>query len=118
MTIKECYEIIGGDYDDIMSRLIKEERIVRFLGMFLNEGCYNDLVKAIEDENVDEAFCAAHTFKGVCNNMSFTALSKSSVDVTEALRAKDINLAKTFMPKLIEEYDLTVKTINELLGDK
>ena len=50
--------------------------------------------------------------------MSFTALSKSSVDVTEALRAKDINLAKTFMPKLIEEYDLTVKTINELLGDK
>lgn len=27
MTIQECYDIIGGDYEDVFERLCKEERI-------------------------------------------------------------------------------------------
>lgn len=117
MTIQECYEIIGGDYNDIMARLRKEDRVLKFLAMFLNESCYEDLKNAIADENVDDAFRAAHTLKGVCNNMSFTDLSKSSVDVTEALRAKNLEEAKTYMPKLIEEYELIEKNIKALLEE-
>lgn len=34
MTVQEFYEEVGGDYNDIMSRLRTEERIKKFAGMF------------------------------------------------------------------------------------
>ena len=27
MTVKECYEAIGADYEDVMGRLRKDERV-------------------------------------------------------------------------------------------
>ena len=47
MTVQECYEAIGGDYNDIMSRLKTEERVKKFAGMFLKEKCYQTLVQTI-----------------------------------------------------------------------
>ena len=79
MTVQECYEAIGGDYNDIMSRLKTEERVKKFAGMFLKEKCYQTLVQTIEEGNQEEAFRAAHTLKGVCQNMSFTTLFHSRI---------------------------------------
>jgi len=31
MTIQECYAAIGGDYNDVASRLRTDERIAKFL---------------------------------------------------------------------------------------
>ena len=30
MTIKECYEAMGGDYEDVLKRLMNEARIQKF----------------------------------------------------------------------------------------
>lgn len=30
MTVKECYDAIGADYDDVFSRLRKDDRIRKF----------------------------------------------------------------------------------------
>lgn len=34
MTIKECYEAMGGDYEDVLKRLMNEARIQKFALMF------------------------------------------------------------------------------------
>lgn len=31
MTVKECYECLGADYEDVSCRLRSEERILKFL---------------------------------------------------------------------------------------
>lgn len=37
MTVKECYDAIGADYDDVFSRLRKDDRIRKFLLKVLDE---------------------------------------------------------------------------------
>ena len=31
MTVKECYDAMGADYEDVFARLRKDERIQKFL---------------------------------------------------------------------------------------
>lgn len=116
MTIQECYEQIGGDYNEIMSRLRTEERIRKFAGMFLKEQSYDTLVQTLKDRNQEEAFRAAHTLKGVCQNLSFTALFKSSYDITEALREGDMEKADKLLEKVTEDYQRTLEGVKALVG--
>lgn len=117
MTIKECYEKIGADYEEAITRMMKEERIVKFSGMFLRDTSFTELKAAMGTENYDEAFRMAHTLKGVCQNMSFTALFGPVQEITEALResSRDIELAKRLFPEVEAEYERTTAGINELL---
>ena len=40
MTIQECYENIGANYDEILGRIGKTERIEKFLKLFLKDDSY------------------------------------------------------------------------------
>jgi len=31
MTVRECYEEMGADYEEVLRRLANEERVARFL---------------------------------------------------------------------------------------
>lgn len=117
MTVKECYEIMGGDYDDVLNRLRTDDRIVRFLSRVAADTTFELLQNSLKDGKVDEAFRAAHTLKGVCMNLSLTRLQKSSSNLTEALRGKtEISGAVAPLFETVKtDYELTVKSINELL---
>ena len=114
MTVKEFYEEVGGDYNEIMSRLKTEDRIIKFAGMFARDESYKTLVQALDAQDVDSAFRAAHTMKGMCQNMAFTRLLTSSQDITELLRAKDLESAKNMLGKVTEDYDLVMEGIKKL----
>lgn len=114
MTVKEFYEEVGGDYNEIMSRLKTEDRIIKFAGMFARDESYKTLVQALEAQDVDSAFRAAHTMKGMCQNMAFTRLLTSSQDITELLRAKDLESAKNMLGKVTEDYNLVMEGIKKL----
>ena len=72
MTIQECYQKMGADYEDVLKRLYSESMIRKFARMFLDDDSYPKLEDALKKENVEEAFRAAHTLKGVCQNLGFT----------------------------------------------
>lgn len=114
MTVQEFYEEVGGDYNEIMSRLKTEDRIIKFAGMFARDESYKTLVQALDAQDVDSAFRAAHTMKGMCQNMAFTRLLTSSQDITELLRAKDLESAKNMLGKVTEDYDLVMEGIKKL----
>lgn len=116
MTVQEFYEEVGGNYNEIMSRLRTEERIIKFAGMFARDESYKNLVQYLEDGNIDEAFRAAHTMKRMCQNMAFTRLYESSHDITEILRGKDLEGAKQKLGKVTEGYDLVMSGIESLLA--
>lgn len=86
MTVKECYEAMGANYDEIMGRLRTEERVKKFLLKVLSDKSYELLTTSIEEKNMEEAFRAAHTMKGVCQNLSLTRLYHSASELSEVLR--------------------------------
>ncbi len=116
MTVKECYEVMKGDYDDVLSRLRTDERIKKFLLRVLDDMSFTQLCNALENRDMEEAFRAAHTLKGVCKNMSLTNLAYSSSNLTEALRGRsdygeDID---ALFKKVKKDYALTMACIQML----
>ena len=71
MTVKECYEQINGDYEGVFGRFRGDERIKKFALKFLADGSYDSLCRTLEAEDYSEAFRAAHTLKGVSQNLGF-----------------------------------------------
>ena len=64
MTIQECYEAIGGNYEDVLRRLPSEALIRKFTLKFLEDQSYPLLKQSLGDNNYEEAFRGAHTLKG------------------------------------------------------
>ena len=56
MTVKECYEAIGADYEEVLRRLANEERVARFLLKFPGDESFAGLVKAVEESDYEAAF--------------------------------------------------------------
>ena len=48
MTIQECYEAIGGNYEDVLGRLRSEALIRKFTLKFLEDQSYPQLKLALK----------------------------------------------------------------------
>ena len=117
MTVQECYEAFGGNYEEVVSRLRTDERILKFLSRVVSDGSYQLLVDSIASGNVDEAFRAAHTLKGVCMNLSITKFAESSSTLTEFLREKRVinDELTPLLEQVKADYELTIGCIKQLL---
>lgn len=86
MTLQDCYAALGGDYSDVSSRLPSERMIKKFVLKYPDDHSFDLLCTAMADKNYEEAFRAAHTIKGMCQNLSFSRLLDSSSRLSDALR--------------------------------
>lgn len=114
MTVKECYELMGGDYQGVFSRLRKDERIQKFALKFLEDGSYQLLCDSLAAGNYDEAFRASHTIKGVCQNLGFDRLHDSSHALTEKLRHQELDDIDAYVEQVKEDYAITIQAIEGL----
>ena len=115
MTVRECYEKMGANYDGVLSRLGNEILIRKFVIKFLKDPSFQDLTSAIEKSDAESAFRAAHTLKGICLNLGFDNLYKPSEALTEKLRGRELNGYETLYDEVKEQYDKTVEAINEIV---
>jgi len=113
MTIQECYAALGGNYQDVLGRLYSDALVKRFVGKFLSDPSFQLLETSLKEKNYEEAFRAAHTLKGVTQNLSFTKLYQSSHDITEALRTEDYDRALQMFPQVEEDYARTTAAIRQ-----
>ena len=114
MTLQECYAAMGGSYEDAIGRLRSEKMVRKFALKFLKDTSYELLTRSLEEENYEEAFRAAHTIKGVCQNLSFTKLYASSNKLTEALRSGWSEEAGPLVEEVKKDYQQTIGAIQEL----
>ena len=113
--IQEFYKNINGNYELALSRMQNDERIKKYLNFFLVDESYKSLEQGMNSNDCEMAFKGAHTLKGVCQNMAFTALSTVVEQITEELRAKDIEKAKITFKKVQEEYKKVIDEINKIM---
>lgn len=112
MTLKELYTAIDGDYENVVHRLYGEPRVQKFVLKFLDDKSFDTLCHSMETGNQEEAFRAAHTLKGMCQNLSFTKLEDSSSQVTEALRSGDMAGAQALMGNAVRDYNRVIDAIH------
>lgn len=111
MTIRECYELMGSDFDGVLRRLGSEAIIARVAVKFLNDPSFGDLRSALDEGRTEDAFRAAHTLKGVCVNLGFDKLYESSSVLTELLRAGRTDGADELFAQIEASYGKTVEAL-------
>ena len=111
MTIQECYAALEGNFQEVLGRLYSEALVKKFAGKFLADQSFQQLKSSLEEGNYDEAFRAAHTLKGVTQNLAFTKLYLSSHEITEALRTKNYDQALQLLVKVEADYNQTASAI-------
>lgn len=121
MTIKECYEALGGDYSEVLERMADPQMVEKFIALFLKDNSFDNLCTGIADEKRMESFCAAHTLKGVCQNLGLGDLLVPVDKLTEILRPEADEIPKEAMPVFEDVkccYGETVKKIQAYLDTK
>lgn len=111
MTLQECYAALGGSFDEVLGRLRSEALVKKFVLKFLDDPSYDLLCRSMAGEDYGEAFRAAHTIKGVCQNLAFTKLCTSSTQLCEALRNGFQPEAPTLAQQVTADYEQTVSAI-------
>ena len=114
MTMQECYAQMGADYADVLRRLYNEAMIHKFVLLFLKDDSYQNLERALEKQDVKEAFRAAHTLKGVCQNLGFTNLYAPAAALTETLRAGQLEGTDVQFKAVKKQYRITTEAIRAL----
>lgn len=113
MTLKECYDSFGGNYEEVLSRLMDDKRVQRFAFKFLNDTNFDTLCECMKNENYEDAFRAAHTIKGLCLNLGFERLRVSSDELTEALRNGKSEGAEALLEKVRADYTEVITALKE-----
>jgi len=115
MTLKEFYETIGGNYGEAMGRLLTEERIIKFVLRFPEQKDYYEMLDAVEKNDVETIFRTSHTLKGVCLNLSFGRLAKSSSDFCELYRNGSPSEDTTFLLNQVKkDYQEVLDSIQKI----
>ena len=115
MTVKECYEMMGENYEEVISRLMSDERVAKYLHKFADANDIEKLETTLEEKDWETAFRNAHNLKGLSLNLGFDKLRQSSDILCEALRggepAEDI---APMLAKVREDYENVVSAISQL----
>lgn len=114
MTLKECYEVFGGDYESVLSRLMTEGLVKKFLLKFPQDKSYELLITSLDAGNYEEAFRAAHTIKGICQNLGIESLLSSVAPLTEELRDGKGNFSAELLDKVKDDYRIAVSAVNSI----
>ena len=117
MTVKEFYDKIGADYKSVLSRLMKDTLIVKFLNKYKDDTSFDKLEKYVKDKNYEEAFSAAHTLKGLALNLGLSKLGGAASDLTEYLRgggAKDAAKVEGLMSPIRRYQKEVLQNLSEL----
>lgn len=114
MTLKEFYTAANGNYQEIMSALVKEDRILRYLHKFADAQMNTKIKSALNMKDYETAFNEAHNLKGMSLNMALTKMIDLSSNLTESLRNGPTGQENEFFKLVETEYIRICELINQL----
>ena len=115
MTIKEFFNAVGGSYEEAISRLLDDKRIMKYLKKFILTEDYANMLAAIKEEDWETAFRSSHNLKGMALNLSLGKLAVSSSALCETMRhGKPTVDITALMAEVGEDYKNTCALIETL----
>lgn len=119
MTVKEFYAEIEGDYDEVMSRLLTEDRVCKYVCKFADNTDYAQLEEALANSDWDLLFRSSHSIKGMCANLAFTRLFSSGSALCETVRhgAPEVDI-QPLVDAFESDYAKMIATIEKFKAEK
>lgn len=117
MTIKECYETIGSNYQEVSERIGSEKILEKFVKKFPSDKSFEELKEGLQENDGEKAFRAAHTLKGICLNLGFDKLYAVSSELTEKLRGRETAGSTELFAAVAEQYEIVTGAIAKLEGE-
>lgn len=114
MNLEKLYQETGGDMAGAVRRLGSIAAVERFLRMFAGDDTFAMLQAAMSAGDVQRAFRAAHTLKGLAANLG---LVQAASALTEALRGSDMQRASALYPETAAAYRQACTAIEDLETD-
>ena len=112
MVTIEGLKQFGANVEEGIARCAGNEGLyLRLVGMIRDEKNFGKLSEAIEENDLEKAFEAAHALKGVLGNLSLTPLYEKSSEITELLRARK----EADYPALLQELQELKQEFDSLL---
>ena len=107
MLTIDALKQLGCNTDDGLTRCMGNEAFYfKLIGRVVDDKNFQALEDAVAAKNLDAAFDAAHSLKGVLGNLALTPVYEPVYEITELLRErKDI------------DYSEYLKTISEKRGE-
>ena len=78
MKLRDFYNEIGGNYDEVIGRLMNEKRIYKYLFKFKDNVDYQGMLDAIEEKNWETAFRFSHNLKGMGLNLGLGEMTDAA----------------------------------------
>ena len=79
----------GADTDDGLARCMGNEGFYfKLIGKVMEDKNFQTLEEAVAVKDLDKAFEAAHSLKGVLGNLALTPIYEPVYEITELLRAR------------------------------
>ena len=105
----------GADVDTGLKRCMgSEEFYLKMVRMIRNEEKFSVLEEALEQNDLQSAFEAAHALKGVCGNLALTPLFEPVSELTELLRAHTQMDYSEYRQKITEAKETLDEMIDSL----
>ena len=117
MTIKECYEVIGSNYQEVSERIGSDKIFDKFVNKFPSDKSFEELKEGLQEKDGKKAFRAAHTLKGICLNLGFDKLYEVSSELTEKLRGGETAGSENLFTAVAEQYEIVTGAIAKLEGE-
>ena len=109
---KERWIEAGVDVESALGRFMGNEALLeRFLKKFLDDSNYGKLREAIAAGDMDGAITASHTLKGLCGNLSMTALFGLFTKQVALLREGRLEEAAAMMAEIAPAYEKVTEAI-------
>ena len=114
MTLDQFYRAAGGTAAEAAPRLGGADHALRFLRLFPRDDSFPQLSEALGRGDVQAAFRAAHTLKGVAANLGLERLRTLASDMTECLRRGELSGAQALLAETETAYRQVLAALEEL----
>ena len=112
MAVIEELRAFGADVDEGVNRCVNnEEFYLKMVRKAMDDTSFDDLARAISDNDLGQAFEIAHALKGVLANLSLTPLCDPVSEIVEPLRNRTEQDYGPLLEKIAEKRDELLKII-------
>ena len=104
------------DVNDALSRVGGNMTLYkRLLGRFVDGNLYDELVKTLQNGDIEESARQAHSIKGVSANLSLVKIHALSIELEKMV--KESADYSSCMAELKQVFDITLEGIAQLLSE-
>ena len=114
MKLTELYEKLGGSCTDVLQRIPSEQMLLKFVKLYPADPSEGQLEAAVEAKDWQTAFRAAHTLKGVAQNLGFAQLARDADALTEHLRGASPLTQPALLEAVKTSHAQVLHTLEEL----